>query len=129
DSCSSDSIDRRGGVPKPRSTGFRSVKRRTLVLSGSSTLFFFQAEDGIRDATVTGVQTCALPISFRTYEKSTMKRTWTLLLVALLSLAYRPARADEPPYLDFVRSLREKRRAPDLALEYLQDLRDRKSVV
>src|SRR5690554_468073 len=26
--------------------------------------FFFQAEDGIRDADVTGVQTCALPISF-----------------------------------------------------------------
>src|SRR6201990_2845672 len=26
-------------------------------------LFFFQAEDGIRDGTVTGVQTCALPIS------------------------------------------------------------------
>src|SRR6266699_4148635 len=25
--------------------------------------FFFQAEDGIRDADVTGVQTCALPIS------------------------------------------------------------------
>src|SRR2546422_7042884 len=27
-------------------------------------LFFFQAEDGIRDVAVTGVQTCALPISF-----------------------------------------------------------------
>src|SRR6266568_3708302 len=27
------------------------------------TFFFFQAEDGIRDGTVTGVQTCALPIS------------------------------------------------------------------
>src|SRR3712207_6915573 len=26
-------------------------------------LFFFQAEDGIRDIGVTGVQTCALPIS------------------------------------------------------------------
>src|SRR5258706_7532787 len=26
-------------------------------------LFFFQAEDGIRDWSVTGVQTCALPIS------------------------------------------------------------------
>src|SRR2546430_8893821 len=26
------------------------------------TFFFFQAEDGIRDLTVTGVQTCALPI-------------------------------------------------------------------
>src|SRR3712207_7306215 len=28
----------------------------------SSDLFFFQAEDGIRDIGVTGVQTCALPI-------------------------------------------------------------------
>src|SRR6266702_5812116 len=27
-------------------------------------LFFFQAEDGIRDGHVTGVQTCALPISY-----------------------------------------------------------------
>src|SRR5260370_24297703 len=27
--------------------------------------FFFQAEDGIRDSSVTGVQTCALPISGR----------------------------------------------------------------
>src|SRR5437762_4148502 len=26
-------------------------------------IFFFQAEDGIRDTSVTGVQTCALPIS------------------------------------------------------------------
>src|SRR2546430_8996427 len=30
---------------------------------GGSAFFFFQAEDGIRDLTVTGVQTCALPIS------------------------------------------------------------------
>src|SRR5437870_13460177 len=29
----------------------------------SSMYFFFQAEDGIRDGHVTGVQTCALPIS------------------------------------------------------------------
>src|SRR5205823_6991339 len=28
-----------------------------------SRVFFFQAEDGIRDKLVTGVQTCALPIS------------------------------------------------------------------
>jgi len=28
----------------------------------SSFVFFFQAEDGIRDVAVTGVQTCALPI-------------------------------------------------------------------
>src|SRR5207237_3830384 len=30
--------------------------------------FFFQAEDGIRDSSVTGVQTCALPISHILFE-------------------------------------------------------------
>src|SRR3989440_6054149 len=35
-----------------------SVRRR----GGVRSLFFFQAEDGIRDLIVTGVQTCALPI-------------------------------------------------------------------
>src|SRR5690625_6073703 len=33
----------------------------------SKFLFFFQAEDGIRDGHVTGVQTCALPISARAW--------------------------------------------------------------
>src|SRR2546430_8880803 len=33
-----------------------------LVSIFCPTFFFFQAEDGIRDLTVTGVQTCALPI-------------------------------------------------------------------
>src|SRR5687767_15207847 len=32
--------------------------------------FFFQAEDGIRDKLVTGVQTCALPICQRTIALS-----------------------------------------------------------
>ena len=32
--------------------------------------FFFQAEDGIRDTSVTGVQTCALPI----YEENLTQR-------------------------------------------------------
>src|SRR5438876_7733650 len=30
--------------------------------------FFFQAEDGIRDGRVTGVQTCALPISVELFD-------------------------------------------------------------
>src|SRR5437762_7947726 len=39
-----------------------------ILVSGLPTVilrshFFFQAEDGIRDTSVTGVQTCALPIS------------------------------------------------------------------
>src|SRR2546430_8514006 len=35
---------------------------RRLTLEQAIIEFFFQAEDGIRDLTVTGVQTCALPI-------------------------------------------------------------------
>src|SRR5258708_30737594 len=34
-----------------------------VTLRGFCLFFFFQAEDGIRDDLVTGVQTCALPIS------------------------------------------------------------------
>src|SRR5256885_12352777 len=34
--------------------------------------FFFQAEDGIRDYKVTGVQTCALPISRKCVTRSRM---------------------------------------------------------
>src|SRR5690606_26213896 len=36
----------------------------------STIVFFFQAEDGIRDFHVTGVQTCALPISHRDHFRS-----------------------------------------------------------
>src|SRR5437764_6282067 len=32
------------------------------MTGGRVVIFFFQAEDGIRDTSVTGVQTCALPI-------------------------------------------------------------------
>src|SRR5699024_11850019 len=40
------------------------LQHRVVVLGRLSPypLFFFQAEDGIRDRNVTGVQTCALPI-------------------------------------------------------------------
>src|SRR5438067_5677469 len=41
----------------------RQASRTTSPKRTKSTFFFFQAEDGIRDRNVTGVQTCALPIS------------------------------------------------------------------
>src|SRR6266853_3454917 len=39
--------------------------------------FFFQAEDGIRDLTVTGVQTCALPIWYVLGSKQPAYRVTT----------------------------------------------------
>ena len=38
--------------------------------------FFFQAEDGIRDIGVTGVQTCALPISSTPSLLSSFRCWW-----------------------------------------------------
>src|SRR6516164_7366910 len=43
----------------------RMTKQRSPV--APVVFFFFQAEDGIRDGTVTGVQTCALPICAADY--------------------------------------------------------------
>src|SRR5260221_7770079 len=46
---------------------FSSRRRHTISLCDwrrNRVFFFFQAEDGIRDHCVTGVQTCALPILF-----------------------------------------------------------------
>src|SRR5947208_16071627 len=37
----------------------------STIHSMTAAIFFFQAEDGIRDDLVTGVQTCALPISLK----------------------------------------------------------------
>src|SRR2546430_2183225 len=49
--------------------------------------FFFQAEDGIRDLTVTGVQTCALPISSPTRERTVHRIQWALLSAISHSLS------------------------------------------
>src|SRR5260370_215161 len=38
------------------------LNRALVVTNDVEFVFFFQAEDGIRDSSVTGVQTCALPI-------------------------------------------------------------------
>src|SRR5947208_8199449 len=70
-------------------------------------VFFFQAEDGIRDDLVTGVQTCALPISLKEPKAksatgwssagawmrsiSLTSRWWgVLLLIQLLSESFCP---------------------------------------
>src|SRR5690625_6507392 len=44
------------------------------IYYGTPRFFFFQAEDGIRDGHVTGVQTCALPISGRAADPGEHRR-------------------------------------------------------
>src|SRR5256884_5984784 len=54
--------------------------------------FFFQAEDGIRDVAVTGVQTCALPILFLEVspeESYARKGEYSVDYLARRSAAYR----------------------------------------
>src|SRR5438093_2024280 len=65
--------------------------------------FFFQAEDGIRVWSVTGVQTCALPISLSTRESATLR---------LLANTLVPSLAVEPDSDGFY-----ARRASDLAVD------------
>src|SRR2546430_7683549 len=55
--CSRHEVTKCQEVRKLKSIDNASEAQQTLFF------FFFQAEDGIRDLTVTGVQTCALPIS------------------------------------------------------------------
>src|SRR2546429_6734463 len=80
----------------------------TLVVATMIDIFFFfQAEDGIRDVAVTGVQTCALPISitstFLTWPKLSSssgtsrrkrleKALWTLPTASPVGPPNKPAR-------------------------------------
>src|SRR5256884_5019542 len=56
---------------------YRLLTCQLMVLS----FFFFQAEDGIRDVAVTGVQTCALPI----YDKGVPRNRESRILPAFVS--------------------------------------------
>src|SRR5207249_11101674 len=54
--------------------------------------FFFQAEDGIRDRNVTGVQTCALPISAEQLRAALAKASGTAVGVIVSDTFGRPWR-------------------------------------
>src|SRR6516164_8092812 len=45
----------------PAMAQMKPASSRAIATVTTLAVFFFQAEDGIRDGTVTGVQTCALP--------------------------------------------------------------------
>src|SRR5699024_11281102 len=70
-----------------------------------SALFFFQAEDGIRVRNVTGVQTCALPISWTSSSKDVVgcslgpARLWFTAGYGIINEVYWP-RIDIPQIRD-----------------------------
>src|SRR2546429_4993495 len=97
---------------------------RHAYLAGGSGIgvvfFFFQAEDGIRDVAVTGVQTCALPIWLITV-------IGCVLALGGLAATVGYVRADPMEY--DLRNLRndETARKDEIALTKIAE--DRKSVV
>src|SRR2546430_4155665 len=81
--------------------------RKGPVVKGYSVFFFFQAEDGIRDLTVTGVQTCALPI-FRSKQAPLRELLAESRLVAFIQ---RPRRGRGPRFADALQVQRRLDRA------------------
>src|SRR5256885_11031995 len=67
DTLAVSTIPEASGSPPTANTTVRTYGYYTMICEAVTPLhvifFFFQAEDGIRDYKVTGVQTCALPIS------------------------------------------------------------------
>src|SRR2546427_5411012 len=73
--------------------------------------FFFQAEDGIRDLTVTGVQTCALPIWFgRKMRLAQLSMMAGAMLESLMSARLCVAKMTLTFFLRSVLSRSEERR-------------------
>src|SRR2546425_1545241 len=110
------------------------VDQSVFVLYGSLLcficffFFFFQAEDGIRDKLVTGVQMCALPISFPVALNSMalMSRTskwWAMPLSSLKVIVWAVPSKYVPLY-------RVPSRRVTVSLQPgIVNARDRKSVV
>src|SRR2546430_5526657 len=100
----------------------RAITKIPAATSRCSLSFFFQAEDGIRDLTVTGVQTCALPISMLFTQTRTLPClvSGALGALALIGAASRAqATSIVDPVGDFI---------PSFVDNHDADL-DRKSVV
>src|SRR5256885_15484542 len=62
--------------------------------------FFFQAEDGIRDYKVTGVQTCALPISQPPSLRTAAEMLWLVSSNPVLRQREAPTRAQADQVID-----------------------------
>src|SRR5437763_15887964 len=90
-------------------------------------LFFFQAEDGIRDTSVTGVQTCALPICGHRWSR------FHLFITPVRLSPPRRTRRNIESYLPFPTRSEERRVGKEcrdqwLWSEYRKNIQDLKEV-
>src|SRR5256886_12421800 len=77
--------------------------------------FFFQAEDGIRDLTVTGVQTCALPISRLTRGRRLARFPPTLTVDKLARRRQAPVSpVSSPAHHEVLRPMRSEEHTSEL---------------
>src|SRR3712207_8150319 len=68
--------------------------------------FFFQAEDGIRDIGVTGVQTCALPIWMVDHDPRSPERRGLVARARHQLLPHAAVQKRDPGHMSLVRPLR-----------------------
>src|SRR5438445_5242069 len=100
------------------------VLRRNLLRVATvhfSYVFFFQAEDGIRDIGVTGVQTCALPICSGPHAESLSRVIADEATTRLRDSACGPERSWASPTFpgfNVSRSVRKCRENSDLGQHY-----------
>src|SRR5690554_7690826 len=87
--------------------------------------FFFQAEDGIRDADVTGVQTCALPISFLEREYCVQYHETDFEFISRLlaeeGISYYFSHSDKKHELNFVNNVQDFFEAISTPLDFVGD--------
>src|SRR5256885_11871275 len=84
--------------------------------------FFFQAEDGIRDYKVTGVQTCALPISSRAPDRAGDRTTGDLSCLLLPVCEQHPQAAPRVKHFRSDRSLGNSEDRGDLTVRVAFDV-------
>src|SRR5699024_11388574 len=85
----------------------------SLITCSRSMFFFFQAEDGIRDRNVTGVQTCALPIFFSSKAPSARLLSCLRSPYRRRSSMSRRSRRTEHSSLPILRAARPRRRSEE----------------
>src|SRR5207253_6908239 len=87
-------------------------------------VFFFQAEDGIRDGHVTGVQTCALPIC----RLPVIGTLHELVKAALVQILTQPRNAITRQYMKLFEYENVKLRFTDDALEAIAERSEERRV-